>query len=61
MASKDPFFLDIAGAVRPRGRPRYSFQDNAKRWTGAEIKVEDCMDRKRWRAIVATAAKQYGT
>ena len=42
-------------------RPRYSFQDNEKRWTGAEIKVEDCMDRKRLRAMVATAAKQYGT
>ena len=47
--------------VRSRGRPRYSVQDNVKRWTDADIKVEDCMDCKRWRAMVATPAKQHGT
>ena len=48
---------------RGRGRPRMSWYDNIKEWTGMpyEWATIIAMDRDKWRATVSSNVEKYGT
>ena len=54
---------DCSTGHRTRGRPRYSIWDNLKRWLNKDFDqlIIDMCDHRLWRAMIANAAKQYGT
>ena len=44
---------------RGRGRPKISYMDNMKQWTGMSMRetIHACYDREEWRKVVMKAAR----